>query len=225
MSKSIHAASSFSSLYLYDDNKTKSDEDQCIQSDDKAKDFQNGNGDGDRGGVQSDETKPQNDLNSGTKVSANTGIIYGSISVFISILGAALTFPFLQAQRDSMGCDALCYGSMQSARSGLSLIGNVFVGRMSDRFGRIPMLWVGLAASLSSYTINYFGNSVEAMWLSMIPSSLLNQNFTVSKALFGDYNTEAGGVESDRASAMGRLGEFLLLLSFFHSVIILHQSM
>jgi len=184
--KTLNAASSFSSLYLYDDTsdtnpKTKAD-------DDKKKDEK--------------ERKTSN------------GILYGSISVFISILGAALTFPFLQAQRDSLGCDALCYGSMQSARSGLSLIGNVFIGRMSDRFGRIPMLWIGLAASLASYTINFFGNSVDAMWLSMLPSSLLNQNFTVSKALFGDYNTEAGGVESDRASSMGRLGKcsFLLFL-------------
>jgi MFS family permease len=42
------------------------------------------------------------------------------------------------------------------------------------------------------------------MRLAMIPSSLLNQNFNVLKALFADYN--AGGLESDRASALGRLG-------------------
>jgi hypothetical protein len=40
----------------------------------------------------------------------------------------------------------------------------------------------------------------------MIPSSLLNQNFSVLKALFADYNEENNGSESDRASAMGRLG-------------------
>ena len=38
----------------------------------------------------------------------------------------------------------------------------------------------------------------------MVPSSLLNQNFNVLKALFADYNT--GGLESDQASALGRLG-------------------
>ena len=44
------------------------------------------------------------------------------------------------------------------------------------------------------------------IWLSMIPSSLLNQNFSVLKALFADYNEENNGTESERASAMGRLG-------------------
>jgi MFS family permease len=44
------------------------------------------------------------------------------------------------------------------------------------------------------------------MWIAMIPSSLLNQNYTVLKALFADYNTEIKGTEGDRASAMGKLG-------------------
>jgi MFS family permease len=41
------------------------------------------------------------------------------------------------------------------------------------------------------------------MWLSLIPSSL-NHNYNVLKALFADYN--AARPESERASAMGRLG-------------------
>lgn len=44
------------------------------------------------------------------------------------------------------------------------------------------------------------------MWLALIPSSLLNQNYNVLRALFSDYNAESGGSEKDRASAMGRLG-------------------
>lgn len=134
------------------------------------------------------------------------GVIYGSLSVFVSMIGAAVTIPFAQVQRDNLKCDALCYGSMQSTRSGLSLIGNVLVGRLSDKFGRITMLWVGVFASLLSYIINFKGNTVEAMWIALIPSALLNQNYSVLKALFVDYNSDAGGEESTRAAALGRLG-------------------
>jgi hypothetical protein len=35
---------------------------------------------------------------------------------------------------------------------------------------------------------------------------LLNQNYSVLKALFADYNTELGGTDADRATSMGRLG-------------------
>jgi MFS family permease len=134
------------------------------------------------------------------------GIIYGSLSVFVSMIGAAVTIPFAQAQRDNLNCDVLCYGSMQSTRSGLSLVGNVLVGRLSDKYGRITMLWVGVCASLLSYLINFNGNSVQAMWIALIPSALLNQNYSVLKALFADYNSDAGDEESTRAAALGRLG-------------------
>ena len=45
--------------------------------------------------------------------SVKFGILLGSISLFLTNLAASVTFPFLQAQRDALGCDALCYGSMQ----------------------------------------------------------------------------------------------------------------
>jgi hypothetical protein len=50
------------------------------------------------------------------------------------------------------------------------------------------------------------------MWISLIPSSLLNQNYSVLKALFSDYNNERARVsvkdntESERASEMGLMG-------------------
>lgn len=42
------------------------------------------------------------------------GIVVGSCPIFTSILGASLNFSFLQAQRDVLGCDALCYGTTGS---------------------------------------------------------------------------------------------------------------
>ncbi|KAJ1431831.1 major facilitator superfamily domain-containing protein [Ochromonadaceae sp. CCMP2298] len=141
-----------------------------------------------------------------SKTSVNRGVLIGSIAIFISFLGATLTFPFLQAQRDKFECDALCYGSMQSVRSGLSMVGTVMVGRMSDRLGRALALWIGTFASLLSYLINYYGNSMTAVWIALIPPSLLNQNFSVLKALFADYGTEFEFSEAERASAVGRLG-------------------
>ena len=152
--------------------------------------------------IQDSSTKTSSDGKGRTET--NWGVTLGSISVFISLLGASMTFPFLQAQRDSLGCDALCYGTMQSARSGLTLVGSVFVGRLSDRLGRKVCLYIGLAASVLSFTISCNFNSLDGMRMAMVPSSLLNQNFNVLKALFADYNT--GGLESDQASALGRLG-------------------
>lgn len=137
---------------------------------------------------------------------AHRGVYIGSIAVFLSFLGATLTFPFLQSQRDKFGCDALCYGSMQSLRSGLSMIGTVLIGRLSDQLGRAIVLWIGVAASIVSYLINLHGQSLTAIWLAIIPAALLNQNFSVLKALFADYSSEYEFSEAERASAVGKLG-------------------
>ena len=147
-----------------------------------------------------------NDTESRKPLPSHRGVVIGSIAVFLSVLGAAVTFPFLQAQRDRFECNALCYGSMQSLRSGLTLAGNMIVGRLSDRMGRKFALWLGVAASLMTCVLNYQTESIEQMRIAMIPSSLLNQNYTVLKALFADYNAEMNGSEADKASAMGKLG-------------------
>jgi MFS family permease len=147
-----------------------------------------------------------NDVEPRKALPSHRGVVIGSITVFISVLGAAVTFPFLQAQRDRFECDALCYGSMQSLRSGLTLAGNMIVGRLSDRMGRKFALWLGVAANLSTCVLNYQTETIDQMRIAMIPSSLLNQNYTVLKALFADYNSEMKGSEADKASAMGKLG-------------------
>ncbi len=134
------------------------------------------------------------------------GVIIGSVAMFISVMGAGVTFPFLQAQRDAFECNAECFGFMQSLGSGLKLVGTIFVGRMSDRFGRRFALWVGVGASLATYVLNYRTSSIQEMWIASIPTSLMNQNYTVLKALFADYSAEIKGSEADRASAMGKLG-------------------
>ena len=69
---------------------------------------------------------------------------------------------------------------------------------------QLPLLLVGLASSLASYSINLTGTTIQALWWATVPSALLNQNFSVLKALFADYNTLSS--ESERASAVGSLG-------------------
>ena len=68
------------------------------------------------------------------------------------------------------------------------------------------MLWIGFAATLVSLAINGGMDSIEGMWYAIIPVALLNQNFSVAKALFSDYVEEQGGSDADRAGAIGKLG-------------------
>lgn len=137
---------------------------------------------------------------------AHKGILLGSFIAFLSVSASAVTFPFAQARRDALGCDALCQGAQTSLRSGLTLIGAALIGRASDRLGRIPMLWIGAAASLVSFAINASRDTLDGMWWAIVPVALLNHNFAVCKALFSDYIDEMGGSDADKAGAVGKLG-------------------
>jgi len=81
-------------------------------------------------------------------LSPKSGIVLGSCLIFTSMLGVSLTFPFLQAQRDLLGCDALCYSTMNSALSGLGLLESMFVGRLGDTLGCKSALFLGTASSV-----------------------------------------------------------------------------
>lgn len=68
------------------------------------------------------------------------------------------------------------------------------------------MLWLGNLATLAGLAINGFYDSLEGMWWSIVPVALLNQNFSVAKALVTDYIDEQGGSDAERAGAVGKLG-------------------
>jgi len=155
-----------------------------------------------REAVSNEEAKkPKED-----KPPMHRGVMLGSIMSFISVSAAAISFPFMQTRRDALGCDALCQGGQTSLRSGLMLVGASLIGRSSDQFGRKPMLMVGLVASLASLAISASMDTIMGMWIAIIPTALLNHNWSVLKALFADYIAEQGGGDADRAGAVGKLG-------------------
>ncbi|CAK0807317.1 unnamed protein product [Prorocentrum cordatum] len=137
---------------------------------------------------------------------AHRGVLLGSLMSFISVTAFAIGIPFLQTRRDALGCDALCQGGQTSLRSALNLVGASLIGRASDQFGRLPMLWLGLVSSLATFGITYSINTLQGMWIAIVPSGLLDHRWNVAKALLTDYTTERCGDDADRAGAVGKLG-------------------
>jgi len=136
------------------------------------------------------------------------GTIYGALSIALLVCASSLTFPHLQSRRDELGCDAMCYGSLTSARSCLSLIGATMIGRISDLAGpkgRKMCLFLGCIASLVGMVIASKTFSIQGLWLSMIPVALLQQNFSILKAMVADLHDEQS-TPAQRSSSMGTLG-------------------
>jgi hypothetical protein len=145
-------------------------------------------------------------------VATRRGFLYGVLSLFFAVTAGSATMGHNQSRRDSLGCDSMCIGSMTSARSTLTLLGATLIGKLSDstRLDKLGgarkfVLLLGIAASGLELLVTSQATMITHLWISMIPSALLNHNFTVLKALFGDYHSSSA-TAAERAGSVGKLG-------------------
>ena len=146
------------------------------------------------------------------KTECHRGFLYGTISLASLVTAGSVTLGHYQSRRNELGCDALCVGSMTSARSTLTLVGATFVGRWSDSRAldnmggaRRIFLFLGVLALALDLFFSSTATTLPGLWMSMIPSALFQQNFNVLKALFGEYH-DASASAADRAGSVGKLG-------------------
>lgn len=132
-------------------------------------------------------------------------VVLGSALLFAVSTSNLLHFSFAQDQRDSVDCGPLCFGYLQSFTSAMSFVGAVAIGNLSDRLGRVPMLYCGVLASITASAVAVSADSSFALFLAAIPASL-NQNHAVMKALVSDWFVEGAAEQVERASSMGLLG-------------------
>jgi MFS family permease len=166
--------------------------------------------------LESDETESQQDMSTTTSSSSSTltnhrGPLIGAASLGLVIVASSLAMPHYMTQRDKVGCEAFCQGSMASLRSACSLTGAVLTGKWSDsrawgaRYGgaRRLSLWAGILGAAISMHLSLAATSVDALLYSVIPSALLQQNLSVLKAVVSEYPAATDG---ERAAAQGMLG-------------------
>ena len=143
------------------------------------------------------------------------GVRYGTASLAFLFVAITVTMPHVQSQRDALGCDSMCLGSMTSLRSMLTLTGSALVGKFSDskafqNYGgaRRICLVLGVVASTIGLLMGYYATNIQMLWASMIPGALLQQNADVLKAMFSSYHDAVPEKSSttDRAASAGLLG-------------------
>jgi MFS transporter, DHA1 family, tetracycline resistance protein len=145
------------------------------------------------------------------------GILLGTSSLALLFVAITVAMPHTQSQRDKMGCDTMCVGSMTSARSMFTLTGATLIGKLSDststplqRMGgaRRVCLLLGVVAVTIGLLMGYFATNIQMLWASMVPGALFEHNADILKALFSSYHDAASEKSSstDRAASAGLLG-------------------
>ncbi len=149
----------------------------------------------------------------------NTRLIIIFIIVFIDLLGFSLILPLLPFYAESYGATPAIVGLLVASYAAAQLIGAPLLGRLSDRYGRRPVLLISVAGTFAGFLLLGFADPVGRflsnifapqaanafiigiLFFSRILDGLTGGNITVAQAYISDITDE-----QNRAKSLGLIG-------------------
>jgi DHA1 family tetracycline resistance protein-like MFS transporter len=139
--------------------------------------------------------------------------------VFIDLLGFSLILPLLPYYAETYGANATVVGLLVASYAAAQLIGAPLLGRLSDRYGRRPILLLSVTGTFVGFLLLGFADPIGrflsgmiaenspnlfilgVMFASRILDGLTGGNITVALAYISDVTDE-----QNRARGMGMIG-------------------
>lgn len=121
--------------------------------------------------------------------------------VFIDLLGFSLILPLLPYLAKSFSASEFQIGLLVASYALAQFIGAPFLGRLSDRFGRRPILLISIAGNAIGFFLLGIAQNLEMLFLSRILAGFTAANISVAQA----YISDVTDVQS-RARGLGLIG-------------------
>jgi len=106
--------------------------------------------------------------------------------VFTEILGFTIVIPVIPFLGLELGLNAFEIGLIVSVFSFSQLFASQVTGKLSDRFGRKPLLILSQLSTLAGFLLLGFATTVIVLFLARLIDGLLGSNLTVSQAYISD---------------------------------------
>ncbi len=123
------------------------------------------------------------------------------IILITEVLGFSLILPFLPFYAQEFGATPLVIGLLLTTFSICQFITAPIMGRLSDHYGRKPLLLFSQFSTFLGFLILGFANSLWMIFLSRIVDGLFGSNFTIAQAYLSDISSR-----KDRSKAFGISG-------------------
>jgi DHA1 family tetracycline resistance protein-like MFS transporter len=123
------------------------------------------------------------------------------IIVLVDLLGLTIIIPLMPLYATAFGANAFIVGALGAAYPIFQFIGAPILGRLSDRFGRKPVLIVSQIGTFIGFIILGFANMLWILFLARVIDGLSGANIATAQAAITDSTTE-----KTRTQGLGLLG-------------------
>ncbi|KKM95575.1 hypothetical protein LCGC14_1186790 [marine sediment metagenome] len=106
--------------------------------------------------------------------------------LFVDILGFYIIIPYIPSLIDIYNTTPLVIGMLLATNAIFSLFSAPIWGKLSDKFGRRPMLLIAEAGTCSAFLILAFSNSLALLFTARIVDGIFGGNYPITKAIITD---------------------------------------
>ncbi len=121
--------------------------------------------------------------------------------VLVDVLGFTIVIPLLAYYAEHFGASPLVATSLVSVYAVCSLISTPIIGKLSDQYGRKPLLMYSQAGSCLGFLVLAFSTSLWMVFIGRILPGLSAGNLSIAQAYISDHTKP-----ENRAKAFGVIG-------------------
>ncbi len=130
---------------------------------------------------------------------ASLRVVFGIVT--LDLIGFGILIPQLGVYGVKFGASPFTVGLLISVYSLLQLVAAPVLGRLSDRYGRRPVLLLSQVGSLAGYLLFAFAQSLPLLFLARVIDGVSGGNIATAQAVVADITPP-----EERARGMGVIG-------------------
>ena len=121
--------------------------------------------------------------------------------VLVDVLGFTIVIPLLGLYAEKFDATPLVATTLVSVYALCSLISTPLIGRLSDQYGRKPLLMISQAGTCAGFVMLGFSNALWMVFVGRILDGITAGNLSIAQAYISDHTRP-----EDRAKAFGVIG-------------------
>jgi MFS transporter, DHA1 family, tetracycline resistance protein len=123
------------------------------------------------------------------------------LTVFIDMVGFGIIIPVLPLYAERFHATPIAIGWLTGIYSGMQIIFTPILGKLSDRFGRRPVLMVSIAGTAIGFALMGMATALPLLFVARILAGITGGNISIPQAYIADVTAP-----EQRSRSMGMIG-------------------